>query len=55
MSFNKQQKNQLPQLSLSKYLVPILVGLFLFIALTNTTFLTIAIQTYCRPHRLPTQ
>jgi len=41
MSFNKQQKNQLPQLSLSKYLVPILVGLFLFIALTNTTFLTI--------------
>jgi len=41
MSFNKQQKNQLPQFNLGKYLVPILIGLFLFIALTNTTFLTI--------------
>lgn len=41
MSFNKKASPQMPNISFGKYLVPILIGLFLFIALTNTTFLTI--------------
>ena len=41
MSFNKKASPQMPNVALGKYLVPILIGLFLFIALTNTTFLTI--------------
>ncbi len=42
MSFNKNQAPpQLPNISLGKYLIPILIGLFLFLLLSNTTFLTI--------------
>ena len=40
MSFNKKQKPQVPA-GMGRYLVIGLVFLFLFIALTNTTFLTI--------------
>lgn len=41
MSFNKQQTPQVPNFNLGKWMVPILIGLFAFIVLTNTTFLTI--------------
>lgn len=41
MSFNKKPTPQLPNFKLGKYLIPIMLGLFAFIVLTNTTFLTI--------------
>lgn len=42
MSFNKNQnKRELPQFNISKFVIFGAIALFLFIALTNTTFLTI--------------
>lgn len=42
MSFNKKSSTpQLPNISLGKYLIPLIFGFFFLMFLTNTTFLTI--------------
>jgi len=41
MSFNKKANPQLPNLNISKYLIPIILLVFFFMVLSNTTFLTI--------------